>query len=88
MYRAQRLGNSPWFKIDQVCGLLRVLGFGYPNAGGDARDTNTRVFLSAAVHVLEQSGIDTACGQPERSRQLLSGNTGVAQLKADVEGFG
>jgi hypothetical protein len=87
MYRAQRLGNSPWFEIDQVCSLLRTLDFGYPNAGGDTRDTNTRVFLSAAVHVLEQSEIDTACSQPDRSRRLLSGSTGVAQLKADVEGL-
>jgi hypothetical protein len=87
MYRAQRLGNSPWFKIDQVCGLLRTLDIGYPNAGGDARDTNTRVFLSAAVHVLEQSGIDTAYGQPDRSRRLLSDSTDVVQLKADVEGL-
>jgi hypothetical protein len=87
MYRAQRLGSSSWFKIDEVCSLLRTLDFGYPNAGGDTRDTNTRVFLSAAVHVLEQSGIDTACSQPDRSRRLLSGSTGVAQLKADVEGL-
>jgi hypothetical protein len=63
IYQAQQLGNSPWFKIDQVRDLLRVLNIGYAGAGGHARDTHTRIFLSAAVHVLEQSGIDTVCGR-------------------------
>jgi hypothetical protein len=63
IYQAQQLGNSPWFKIDQVRDLLRVLNIGYAGAGGHARDTHTRIFLSAAAHVLEQSGIDTVCGR-------------------------
>jgi hypothetical protein len=87
LYRAQRLGGSPWFKIEQVRDMLHTLDIDYPGVAEDAKDTNTRVFLSAAVHALEQSEIDTACEQADRSRRLLSGSTDVAQPKKDVEGL-
>lgn len=85
IYRSQRLGNVPSFNIADVRNLLRMLNFGYASAPGDAIDTKTRVFLSAAVYALELGKTEAGCDQDNRSRRLSSCHTSMAQLKTDVE---
>jgi len=85
IYRAAHLSHTPSFTIHDVRRLLQVLGVGYSTTSGDERDTNTRIFLLAAVYALERSRIDSEEGQDDRTRRLLDVHTNLAQLKADVE---
>ncbi|KAH4938702.1 hypothetical protein HBI39_176470 [Parastagonospora nodorum] len=87
VYRAQRLSSSTAFTIDELRDMLKALNIGYPIAPSDAVDTQTRVFLSAAVHVLTVSETSTRYNQTERNRRLQGCNTSVTQLKIDVEGI-
>jgi hypothetical protein len=83
--RVHRLSNAPSFMTPKVRKLFGGLSFGYTTMPQDAMDTKNRVFLSAAVHILERSGIGTGYGQNERGRRLLSCSTSESLLKADVK---
>jgi hypothetical protein len=50
-------------------------------------DTNTRLFLSAAVHILEPSKLAASGGQDDRSRRLSSCETSLFPLRTDGEGL-
>jgi len=87
VYWAHRIHNSAALNIDDLRDILKDLRIGYPIAPRDAMDTKTRVFLSAAVHVLTVCETSTGYSQTERNWRLQDCNTSVARLKADVEGL-
>jgi hypothetical protein len=87
VYGAQRLSSSTAFTIDELRDMLKALNVGYPIAPRDAVDTQTRVFLSAAIHVLTVNETSTKYSQTERNRRLQGCNTIATQLTADVEGI-
>lgn len=84
IYRANH-PNYHSFEIQDVRPLLRALGIGYPSEARDETDTNTRLFLSAAVQAFERNRIGTNHGQLDRARRLLQGDADMGQLKKDVE---
>ncbi|KAF1851067.1 uncharacterized protein K460DRAFT_328629 [Cucurbitaria berberidis CBS 394.84] len=87
IHRAQKCGTTPIYKIKDIRDLLTVLNCERSSSVAQTRDTNTRLFLSAAGHVLDRSKIDAEFGKDDRSRRLLSHTTDLAQLKKDVEGL-
>jgi hypothetical protein len=85
IHRSQQCPHFLPYKIKQVRGLIRMLDCGDASAELSRQDTATKLFLSAASHVLVLSKIDDGPGQDARCARLHSETTEVAQLKQDVE---
>jgi hypothetical protein len=85
IYRTTRHVISQPFTIHDVRQLLRVMHIGYPTEADNERDTNTRLFLSAAVQAWDRSRLDADYGRLDRTRRMFHEHTEVAQLKVDVE---
>jgi hypothetical protein len=86
IHRSQKCGNVPNYAIKDVRSLLRIV------EGGDSTeslqgDTATKLFLSAAVHLLELTDGTESLTEHHRSQRLLNHTTDEAQLKKDAEGL-
>ncbi|KAH6866628.1 hypothetical protein BKA58DRAFT_208243 [Alternaria rosae] len=73
------------FQHGSVRGVLHTFELSNASSALSSHNTATKLFLSAAIHVLDLKNIGEAPVRHVRSVRLLSENTSDAQLKQDAE---
>jgi hypothetical protein len=69
----------------EVVALLKALDLGFPDDVIETRDVKTHIFVHAACQVMKTSRRKELSTEAERNERLVALDTGLDQLKHDVE---